>query len=184
MDELVKMGTEAKSKSGGKVTNVLIQQVGKTGNAYYSYPYLSAFDGGIFATKANGDYDPNKVIVNSAGSIKGAEVLADLGKKKVLSTNVGDDNAEGLFTSGKAPFFITGPWSVPNAKKAGIKYEITSLPVAGRRRRRCSRSSASRCSTSPPRPRTPSSPRSSSPTTSRARTSSSRSSRRAAVPRP
>jgi arabinogalactan oligomer/maltooligosaccharide transport system substrate-binding protein len=128
MDELVKMGTEAKSKSGGKVTNVLIQQVGKTGNAYYSYPYLSAFDGGIFATKANGDYDPNKVIVNSAGSIKGAQVLSDLGKKKVLSTNVGDDNAEGLFTSGKAAFFITGPWSVPNAKKAGIKYEITSLP--------------------------------------------------------
>jgi arabinogalactan oligomer/maltooligosaccharide transport system substrate-binding protein len=128
MDELVKMGTEAKSKSGGKVTNVLIQQVGKTGNAYYSYPYLSAFDGGIFATKANGDYDPNKVIVNSAGSIKGAQVLSDLGKKKVLSTNVGDDNAEGLFTSGKAAFFITGPWSVPNAKKAGIKYEITNLP--------------------------------------------------------
>jgi arabinogalactan oligomer/maltooligosaccharide transport system substrate-binding protein len=128
MDELVKMGTEAKKKSGGKVTNVLIQQVGKTGNAYYTYPYLSAFDGGIFATKANGDYDANKVIVNSAGSIKGAEVLAKLGKEKILSTNVGDENAEGLFTSGKAPFFITGPWSVPNAKKAGIKYEITSLP--------------------------------------------------------
>ena len=128
MDELVKMGNEAKSKSGGKVTNVLIQPVGKTGNAYFSYPYLSAFDGGIFATKANGDYDANKVIVNSAGSIKGAEVLAKLGKDKVLSTNVGDDNAEGLFTSGKAPFFITGPWAVPNAKKAGIKYEVSSLP--------------------------------------------------------
>jgi arabinogalactan oligomer / maltooligosaccharide transport system substrate-binding protein len=128
MDELVKMGNEAKSKSGGKVTNVLIQPVGKTGNAYFSYPYLSAFDGGIFATKANGDYDPNKVIVNSAGSIKGAEALAKLGKDKVLSTNVGDDNAEGLFTSGKSPFFITGPWAVPNAKKAGIKYEVSSLP--------------------------------------------------------
>ena len=128
MDELVKMGNEAKSKSGGKVTNVLIQPVGKTGNAYFSYPYLSAFDGGIFATKANGDYDPSKVIVNSAGSIKGAEALAKLGKDKVLSTNVGDDNAEGLFTSGKSPFFITGPWAVPNAKKAGIKYEVSSLP--------------------------------------------------------
>ena len=128
MDELIKMGNEAKSKSGGKVTNVLIQPVGKTGNAYFSYPYLSAFDGGIFATKANGDYDPTKVIVNSAGSIKGAEALSKLGKEKVLSTNIGDDNAEGLFTSGKAPFFITGPWAVPNTKKAGIKYEVSSLP--------------------------------------------------------
>lgn len=128
MDELVAMGNKVKASSGGKVTNVLIQQVGKTGNAYYSYPYLSAFDGGIFAEKSNGDYDASKVIVNSPGSIKGAEVLAKLGKAKVLSTNVGDENAEGLFNSGKAPFFITGPWAVPNAEKAGIKYEITSLP--------------------------------------------------------
>jgi arabinogalactan oligomer/maltooligosaccharide transport system substrate-binding protein len=132
MEELVANGTRIKSASGGKVTNVLVQQVGKTGNAYYSYPYLSAFDGGIFATKANGDYDPSKVIVNSPGSIKGAEQLAKLGKQKVLSTNVGDDNAEGIFDAGKAPYFITGPWAVPNAKKAGIKYEITGLPtIAG-----------------------------------------------------
>lgn len=129
MDELVKMGADIKSKSGGKVTNVLIQQVGKVGNAYYAYPYLSAFGGGIFAAKANGDYDPTKVIVNSPGSVKGAEVLAALGKQKVLSTNVGDENAEGLFTSGKAPFFITGPWATSNAKKAGIKYEISNLPA-------------------------------------------------------
>ena len=33
-------------------------------------------------------------------------VLSQLGKDKVLSTNVGDDNSEGLFTGGKAPFFI------------------------------------------------------------------------------
>lgn len=131
MEELVAEGTKIKNASGGKVTNVLIQQVGKTGNAYYTYPYLSAFDGGIFATKSNGDYDPAKVIVNSPGSVKGAGELAKLGKAKVLTTNVGDENAEGLFDTGKAPFFITGPWAVPNAKKAGIKYEITPLPTLG-----------------------------------------------------
>ncbi len=128
MDALVAEGTKIKKASGGKVTNVLVQQVGKTGNAYYTYPYLSAFGGGIFGTKANGDYDPSKLIVNSPDSIKGAEVLAKLGKEKVLSTNVGDDNAEGLFTAGKAPFFITGPWSTANAKKAGIKYAVSPLP--------------------------------------------------------
>lgn len=129
MDELVKMGTEIKAANAGKVTNVLIQQVGKTGNAYYTYPYLSAFGGGIFAQKANGDFDPAKVIVNSPESLKGAAVLADLGKQGVLSTNVGDDNAEGLFIAGKAPFFFTGPWSTANAKKANVKYEISSLPT-------------------------------------------------------
>ena len=131
MAELVSTGTKIKNASGGKVTNVLLQEVGKTGNAYYTYPYLSAFGGGIFALKANGDYDPSKVIVNSPGSIKGATELQKLGREKVLSTNVSGDNAEGLFDSGKAPFFITGPWAVTNAKKAGIKYAISPLPTIG-----------------------------------------------------
>ncbi|MGZ4744347.1 MAG: sugar ABC transporter substrate-binding protein, partial [Oryzihumus sp.] len=99
--------------------------------AYYTYPYLKAFDGGIFATKANGDYDASKVIVNSAGSIKGATELAKLGKAKVLTTNVDDTNAEAIFDGGKAPYFFTGPWATPNAKKAGIKYAISPLPSIG-----------------------------------------------------
>lgn len=132
MDDLVAKGTAIKAASGGKVTNVLIQQVGKTGNAYYSYPYLAAFGGGIFATKANGDYDATKVLVNSPGSLKGAAELAKLGKAKVLTTNIGDDNAEAIFDGGKSPYFITGPWAITNIKKAGLKYAISPLPtVAG-----------------------------------------------------
>ena len=129
MEELVTNGTKIKAASGGKVTNVLVQQVGKTGNAYYSYPYLAAFGGGIFATKANGDYDAAKVIVNSAGSLKGAEQLAKLGKAKVLTTNIGDDNAEAIFDGGKSPYFITGPWAITNIKKAGLKYAVSPLPT-------------------------------------------------------
>jgi arabinogalactan oligomer/maltooligosaccharide transport system substrate-binding protein len=127
MDELVASGEKIK-KANKKVTNVLVQQVGKVGNAYYTYPYLSAFGGGIFATKANGDYDASKVIVDSAGSLKGANELAKLGKAKVLSTNVDDTNAEAIFDGGKAPYFFTGPWATPNAKKAGVKYAISPLP--------------------------------------------------------
>lgn len=129
MEELVTNGTKIKAASGGKVTNVLVQQVGKTGNAYYSYPYLAAFGGGIFATKANGDYDATKVLVNSPGSLKGAAELAKLGKAKVLTTNVGDDNAEAIFDGGKSPYFITGPWAITNIKKAGLKYAISPLPT-------------------------------------------------------
>ncbi|MEI2779006.1 MAG: maltose ABC transporter substrate-binding protein [Tetrasphaera sp.] len=127
MDDLLKAAKAAKAKDS-KITTLLDQSVGKTGNAYYTYPWLSAYGGGIFDVKANGDYDPDKVIVNSAGSLKGAEELAKMGKEKVLSTNVGDDNAEGIFTGGQAPFFITGPWAIPNVKKAGINYAISSLP--------------------------------------------------------
>lgn len=127
LDDLLTAARAAKAKDS-KVSVLLDQSVGKTGNAYYTFPWLSAYGGGIFGVKDNGDYDADKVIVNSAESLKGAEQLAMMGKDKVLSTNVGDDNAEGIFTSGKAPFFITGPWSIPNIKKAGINYGISPLP--------------------------------------------------------
>jgi len=126
MSDLVSQG-QALVKSG-KATNILLQEVGKTGNAFYTYPYLKAFGGGIFAVKANGDYDASKVIVNSPGSIKGATELAALGKVKALSTNVDASNADALFDAGKVPFYLTGPWSIDKAKKANVKYAISPLP--------------------------------------------------------
>src|SRR5665647_937529 len=126
MDALVSEG-QALVKSG-KATNILVQEVGKTGNAYYTYPYMKAFGGGIFATNAAGGYDATKVIVNNPGSIKGATALQALGKVKALSTNVYGTNVDALFDAGKVPFYITGPWAIDKAKKANIKYAISPLP--------------------------------------------------------
>lgn len=131
MDELVAMGQKLVKE--GKAKQVLSQFVSKVGNAYFAAPYMMAFpDGGIFATKSNGDYDPNKLLVNSPGSVKGGEELAKLGQEKVLSTNVDDTNQDALFDTKAAPFMISGPWSVAKAKEAGINYGIAPLPsIAG-----------------------------------------------------
>ena len=129
-EDMVSKGQEL--MKAGKAKGIVVQEVGKTGNAYFTYPYLKAFGGGIFAQKPNGDYDPNKVIINSPGSIKGAEQLAKLGKEKVLTTNVDGSNSDALFDGGKYPYFITGPWAIDKAKKANIKYAISPLPtIAG-----------------------------------------------------
>ncbi|NLJ55279.1 MAG: maltose ABC transporter substrate-binding protein [Intrasporangiaceae bacterium] len=109
--------------------HVLIQPVGQTGNAYYTYPYLSACGGGIFAQDDTGGYIAEEVIVNSPESIKGAEQMAALGAEGILSTSIGDDNAEGLFTAGDAAFMISGPWAIPNIEEAGINYEVSPLPA-------------------------------------------------------
>jgi arabinogalactan oligomer/maltooligosaccharide transport system substrate-binding protein len=116
-------------KDSGKATNAFLQQVGKTGDAYYSYPYLKAFGGGIFGQKDNGDYDPTKVLVDSAGSVKGAAFMGQLGKDGYLSTNIDFDTAQSLFATGKVPYYVTGPWAVDKAKGAGIKYAISPLPT-------------------------------------------------------
>ncbi len=113
----------------GKATNALLQQVSKTGDAYYAYPYLKAFGGGIFGQKDNGDYDPTKVLVGSDGSIKGMDYLGQLGKDNVLSTDIDFDTAQSLFATGKVPYYVTGPWAVDKAKAAGITYGISPLPT-------------------------------------------------------
>ena len=109
MSSLVSQG-QALVKSG-KATSIPLQEVGKTGTAFYTCPYLKVFEGGVFALKANGDYDPSNVIVNSPCSIKGATELAALGQSKALSTDVDATNIDALFDAGKVPLYITGPWS-------------------------------------------------------------------------
>ncbi len=126
LDELISTGQEA--VKSGKASQVLIQNIGKKGNAYFTFPYFSGYGGGIFAQKANGDFDSSKLLINSPESLKAGELLAKLGKEKVLSTNVDDTNMDSLFTSGKSPYLISGPWSVAPAKKAGIKYAISPMP--------------------------------------------------------
>ena len=115
----------------GKATNAVLLTVGKTGDAYHSYPFLRAFGGGVFAQKPNGDYDPAKVIVGSAESILGGDQLYALGKSGVLSTNVDGGIVDQVFDAGKAPYAMTGPWAIDKAKKAGIKYAISPLPTIG-----------------------------------------------------
>ncbi|WP_216404337.1 sugar ABC transporter substrate-binding protein [Arcanobacterium phocae] len=126
MDELVAVGKEL--VDSGKADRTLVQEVSKSGNAYYAYPYLSGFGGGIFAANDQGEFDPNNVIIDSEESLKGAQLLAKLGSEGVLSTNISGENADSLFATGKVPFQISGPWAVESAKKAGIDYEITPLP--------------------------------------------------------
>jgi arabinogalactan oligomer / maltooligosaccharide transport system substrate-binding protein len=126
MDELIAAGQAA--VDAGDAENILIQPVGQTGNAYFTYPYLSACGGGIFEQDDSGGYIAEEVIVNSEGSVRGAEHLAELGEAGILSTSIGDDNAEGLFTGGDAAFYISGPWAIPNVEAAGINYEVSSLP--------------------------------------------------------
>lgn len=130
LDDLVSTGQ--KLVSDKKATNVLSVQMGKQGDAYHGIPFLTGFGGGIFGTKSNGDYDPSQLLVDSSGSLKGAELMAKLGKENVLSTNIDSTNADSLFATGKVPYTITGPWSLPTFDKAGVKYAVSSLPtVAG-----------------------------------------------------
>ena len=127
VDELLAAGD--KVVKAGKAKQAFVFQVSTAGDAYYFYPWLHAYGGGIFGLKPNGDYDPSKIIVNNAGSIKGATEVQKLAQMKLLSTSIDYNASNAMFQKGEVPFIITGPWSIAAFKSAGIKYGISNLPT-------------------------------------------------------
>lgn len=99
---------------------------------YYTYGILNGMGGDVFAKKEDGSYDPNKVLLNTQGAIKGAEYIQKFYQSKVFPTGIIGNNGlnaiDALFTSNKAAIVQTGPWSLQPYKEAGINYGVAPLP--------------------------------------------------------
>ena len=126
MEELVANGTAM--VEAGDADQVMVQAMGLQGDAYNAFPWLSAYDGGIFGTNAEGGWDAENVIVGSPETIKGGEKLAWLGEEGALNVNVGGTEMEALFAEGKTPYMVSGPWAIANVEGAGIDYAIDPIP--------------------------------------------------------
>lgn len=114
----------------GKASEPLAMQVGQQGDPYTMQPLMGSAGGYIFGTKADGTYDPTKVGVDSPGAIAFAKELAKYGEKgqNVLRRSIDANNATSLFTSGKTPYLVSGPWALDQIRQAGIKYSISAVP--------------------------------------------------------
>lgn len=129
MEDLVAAGKAL--KDSGKVSNIMSLQVGQTGDAYHIYPLMTSGGGYLFGTKANGDYDPSDLGVDKPGTVAAFQKIAAMGEKGsgALTRSITADNAIPTFTSGKTAFLISGPWAIPDVKKAGIHYDISPIPA-------------------------------------------------------
>jgi len=127
-EDMVAAG-QAAVKSG-KATEALAMQIGQQGDPYTAQPLLGSAGGFIFGTKSDGSYDPAQVGVDNAGSKAFAAQLAKYGEKgqNVFKRSIDANNAVSLFTSGKAPYLISGPWALEQVRKAGVKYSISPVP--------------------------------------------------------
>lgn len=126
LDDAIKEGQAA--VKGGKAQVPLSLPVGDQGDAYHMQPIFTAAGGYLFGTKSDGSYNADDLGVGKPGSLKAAEKIGQLGKEKVLRTSISGDNAISLFTSGKAPFLISGPWALSDVQKSGLKYDIEPVP--------------------------------------------------------
>ena len=132
LDDLIAKGKELKAANKG-VTEILTLPVGQNGDVYHMMPLMSAGGGSFFAyDAATGKFDPKNLTIASPKTIAAMEKIKAIGETAatpVLKRSIGGENATATFTSGKSAFFITGPWSVTDIKKANIKYDITAIPT-------------------------------------------------------
>ena len=93
-------------------------QISTKGDAYHWYPLFTADGGYAFAQNADGSYNPADMGIGKEGSIAAAKRLQQLAKDNVIKASVTYDIARETFGKGKSPYFITGPWQVPEQQKA------------------------------------------------------------------
>ena len=122
IEEMVEAGTAAGTAL------VLSQAVDAKGHAYHIAPTYTAAGGYLFGKNPDGSYNSKDLGIGKEGSIKAAEKIRQLGQQGVLRKSVTAANHISLFTDGKAPYLISGPWALADIKKAGIDYQLTRIP--------------------------------------------------------
>ena len=60
--------------------------------------------------------------------LKNAPLINKWNKEGLINSKINGDTATQLFTSGKAAYWVTGPWNIDTARKAGIKFRIVQVP--------------------------------------------------------
>jgi arabinogalactan oligomer/maltooligosaccharide transport system substrate-binding protein len=128
VEEMVAVGQDLVKQ--GKAQAPLAWPVGDTGNPYFINPLYSSGGGYMFGQADDGSFDPADLGVGKPGSIEAYEKIGALGEKgsAVLKRSITTDNAINLFTQGKTPFLVEGPWQLTTLAESDIKYEASAIP--------------------------------------------------------
>ncbi|WP_127792204.1 maltose ABC transporter substrate-binding protein [Agromyces sp. LHK192] len=118
----------AKGQAAGLTQPFVVEQ-GAEGNPYHLYPFQTAFGAPVFGTNEQG-YDPTDLQLGSAGGEQFATWLGTQGKNgtAAFNTDIDGDIAKDAFLTGKAAFWLTGPWNVGAAVDGGINVAIDTVP--------------------------------------------------------
>ena len=128
MEDMVAAGQKA--VQSGDAQEPLAWPVSDTGNPYFINPLYTSGGGYMFGQTDDGSFDPSDLGVGTPGSIEAYTKIGALGEKGegVLKRSVNTDNAIALFTAGKTPFLIEGPWQLTTLDDSKVNYEVSPVP--------------------------------------------------------
>lgn len=100
------------------------------GNLYHDYAFMSGNGGYVFKYSKKG-FDYRNIGLDNAGAIKGINFIKNLttnGTYKLMPDSMTGSTALGLFTTGKLPVYLTGPWDEQNFQKANLNVGFAPDP--------------------------------------------------------
>jgi maltose-binding protein MalE len=99
------------------------------GDAYHMYPFFSGLGGYVFGTTRSGSVDPSNVGVANTTFLKHSRLIDKWNREGLISSTVDYSTCDSAFTSGRTPYWITGPWAASDIQKAGITFKVVQLPA-------------------------------------------------------
>lgn len=122
-EELLVLAKSLTDLEAGKY-GFLIQQP----DPFHTFALHSAGGGYIFGKDAEGVLDPCDLGLDNEGSIAGAVILDQMVKDGIEIAGAGYAEVTGAFNAGNLGMMIGGPWTLADAKAAGINYGISAIP--------------------------------------------------------
>ena len=116
-------------KKAGKVTVPFAVPQGANGDAYHMYPLFSGLGGYVFGTNPSGSVNVNQVGLNNPTFRANQNQINAWNKAGLINSKVDYGIAKTAFTTGKSPFWITGPWELDAIKALPFKYRVTTVPT-------------------------------------------------------
>lgn len=99
------------------------------GDPYHNYPLFTGAGGYIFGQNDDGSYIPDDLGLDSDGSLAAAARFAEWSESGLISKDVSFDIMNESFSTGNAPFAITGPWATGGFTEAGVNFAVEPIPT-------------------------------------------------------
>jgi arabinogalactan oligomer / maltooligosaccharide transport system substrate-binding protein len=92
------------------------------------YPFFSGLCGYVFGKNSAGNLDPSDIGLKSPAFLRNAPMIDTWNRLGLVNAKVDDGAASSAFLTGKAAFWLTGPWNADRITKAKIPFKVVQVP--------------------------------------------------------
>ncbi|MDN6193443.1 MAG: extracellular solute-binding protein [Alkalibacterium sp.] len=96
---------------------------------YFTYPFITADGGYIFAQNEDGSYDTSDIGLNTPEAVESVESIQSWFEDGLMPQGTDLEVANSLFMDGQVGMIINGPWAIPDYETAlGDSLMVAELP--------------------------------------------------------